>query len=356
MPKKVAINGFGRIGRAAFKILTNTPNPGSIISPRLSGVEIEIVAINDLTPPETLAYLLKYDSVYGKAIVDVEGKSSEGKDYGGLRYNNKTIPVFHEKDPENLPWAELGVDIVIESTGFFTNYEDAAKHIKAGAKKVVISAPSKSAENEFGRTLVIGTDKTTELIEGNLAPNVVSNASCTTNCISPVIQVISNEFGIENALMTTIHGYTSTQNLVDGPNKNLRRARAAAENIIPSTTGAAIATTKVIDNLNNKFDGIAFRVPVPTGSVSDITMLVSNDVSVEQINQVLINASNEDRFQGILTTTTEAIVSTDIIGDYHSAIIDLELTKVVGRLVKVVAWYDNEWGYSNRLSEMVELI
>lgn len=355
MPKKIAINGFGRIGRAVFKILTNTPNPGALISPRLRGVEVEVVAINDLTPPETLAYLLKYDTVYGKSIVDVTGKSSEKGDFGGIKYDTKTIPIFHEKDPEKLPWEKLGVDVVVESTGFFTNFDDAAKHITAGAKKVVISAPSKSEEGQGGTTMVIGTDQTAKNLDKG-GHNIISNASCTTNCISPIIQVIKNEFGIKNALMSTIHGYTSTQNLVDGPNSKLRRARAAAQNIIPSTTGAAIATTKVVDGLEGVFDGVAFRVPVPTGSVSDITMVLDKDVTAEEINNAIIRASDSAFFKDILTTTKDQIVSSDIIGDYHSAVVDLELTKVVGNLAKVVAWYDNEWGYSNRLAEMAVLI
>ena len=328
---RVGINGFGRIGRLAFRAGWNNP-------------EIEFVHINEIKGGvATAAHLLEFDSVHGRWHKNITVKEDK------FILDGKTVTFSEHSTPQQVPWADLGVDLVIESSGKFRTPETLNPYFEHGVKKVVVAAPVK----EKALNIVVGVN---DHLYNPEKHHLLTAASCTTNCISPVIQVISNEFGIENALMTTIHGYTSTQNLVDGPNKNLRRARAAAENIIPSTTGAAIATTKVIDNLNNKFDGIAFRVPVPTGSVSDITMLVSNDVSVEQINQVLINASNEDRFQGILTTTTEAIVSTDIIGDYHSAIIDLELTKVVGRLVKVVAWYDNEWGYSNRLSEMVELI
>jgi len=353
MPTKVAINGFGRIGRAVFKVLTNTANPGCLISPILVNADVEIVAINDLTDPATLAYLLKYDSVYGRLDVSVEGKSSEDKSFGGIKFQGKVIPVLSERDPEKLPWKELDVDVVIESTGFFIKYEDSQKHIVAGAKHVVISAPAKGDENDNNSTQVFGTDKTSNLFDSKDSPKIVSNASCTTNCVSPVVQVITSAFGVEKALMTTVHGYTSTQNLVDGPNSKLRRARAAAINIVPSSTGAAIATTKVVPGLEGLFDGIAFRVPVPTGSVSDITFVTKKDVTVEEVNNALIKASKSERLKNILLASNESIVSTDIIGMYYSAIVDLEYTKVVGgNLVKVVAWYDNEWGYSNRLAEM----
>lgn len=357
MPIKVAINGFGRIGRAVFKILTNTPNPGCLISPNLSGADVEVVAINDLTDPSTLAYLLKYDSVYGRLDLEVEGKTSEDKLVGGIKFNGKVIPVFAEKDPEKLSWKTLKVDVVIESTGFFTNYQDAQKHITAGAKHVVISAPAKGEENENNSTQVFGTEKTASIFESGKAQLVVSNASCTTNCVSPVTQVIESAFGIEKALMSTVHAYTSTQNLVDGPNKKLRRTRAAAVNIVPSTTGAATATTKVIPQLDGMFDGIAFRVPVAIGSVSDITFVTKKNVTVEDVNNALLKACSHPLLKNIMTVSKDPIVSSDIIGTYYSAIVDLEYTKVVGgNLVKVVAWYDNEWGYSNRLAEMTVMI
>jgi len=353
MPINIAINGFGRIGRAVFKILTNTPNPRCIISPVLTNADVEIVAINDLTDPETLAYLLKYDSVYGRSSLEIEGKSSKDKSVGGLKINGKVIPVLSEKNPENLPWEKLDVDVVIESTGFFTNYQDANKHITAGAKHVVISAPAKGDENENNSTQVIGTDKTAMVFESGKSPSIVSNGSCTTNCVSSVTQAIESAFGIEKALMSTVHGYTSTQNLVDGPNKKIRRARAAAVNIVPSSTGAAVATTKVIPQLDGMFDGIAFRVPVPTGSVSDITFVTKKKVTVNEVNDALTKASSSPLFKNVLLTSNESLVSSDIIGMYYSAIVDLEYTKVAGgNLVKVVAWYDNEWGYSNRLAEM----
>jgi glyceraldehyde 3-phosphate dehydrogenase len=357
MPIKVAINGFGRIGRATFKILTNTPNPGCLISPVLANADVEVVAINDLTDPATLAYLLKYDSVYGRSDSQIEGKSSEDKSVGGIKFNGKVIPVFAEKDPVNLPWKKLEVDVVIESTGFFTNYTDSQKHITAGAKRVVISAPSKGEENDDNSIQVFGTEKTALVVESEKKPLIVSNASCTTNCVSPVMQVMESAFGVEKALMSTIHGYTSSQNLVDGPNKKIRLTRAAGLNIIPSSTGAAIATTKVISQLQEKFDGIAFRVPVPTGSVSDITFVTKKNVTVEEVNNAFVKAMEHPLWKNVLVASNESIVSTDVIGTYYSAIVDLEYTKVVGgNLVKVVAWYDNEWGYSSRLAEMAVIL
>ena len=353
MPIKIAINGFGRIGRAVFKILTNTPNHGCLVSPALLNVEVDIVAINDLTDPATLAYLLKYDSVYGRSDYNIEGKSSEDKSVGGLKFNDKVIPVFSEKDPENLPWRKLAVDVVIESTGFFTKYEDAQKHITAGAKYVVISAPAKGDEDENNSTQVFGTEKTAEVFESEHKPVIISNASCTTNSVSPVTQVIESAFGVEKALMSTIHAYTSSQSLVDGPNSKIRLTRSAGLNIIPSSTGAAIATTKVVPSLEGMFDGIAFRVPVAIGSVSDITFVTKKNVTVEGVNNALTKACSHPMLKNVLLTSKEPIVSTDIIGTYYSGIVGVEYTKVVGgNLVKIVALYDNEWGYSNRLAEM----
>ncbi|PIZ47018.1 type I glyceraldehyde-3-phosphate dehydrogenase [candidate division WWE3 bacterium CG_4_10_14_0_2_um_filter_41_14] len=368
-PIRVAINGFGRVGRQAFKAAFGvTRGSRMVLSDRIHADDIEVVAINDLTDPRTLAHLLRYDSIYGRyhkeiliehnhEVVDWEGHTSsddhaiemdEGPTF--LIINGRRVQVFSQKDPEQLPWADLNVDVVLESTGFFTKYEDAKKHIKAGAKKVIISAPGKGEEGSDGRTLIFGTEDTEK---GFGTHDVVSNASCTTNCISPVIQILVSRFGVEKSLMTTIHGYTASQNLVDGPNKNLRRGRAAAENIIPSSTGAAIATGYVIPSLAGKFDGIAMRVPVPVGSISDITAVLSKDVTVEEVNETLIEMSRHPLYKGILVTTQEPIVSTDIIGNPASSIVDLEFTRVVGgNMVKVVAWYDNEWGYSNRLVEM----
>ncbi len=325
---KVAINGFGRIGRTAFKIAFD----------KFSS-ELEIVGINDLTDSKTLAHLLKYDSNYG--VWDHEVSSDEKN----IIVDGKKYEVFAQKEPDKLPWGDLGVDVVIESTGRFTDKEGASLHLKAGAKKVVISAPAKGGGVP---TLVLGVNAQTYSNE-----EVINNASCTTNCIAPVAEVINNKFGILKALMTTIHGYTQDQNLQDGPHKDLRRARAAAQNIVPTSTGAAIATTETIPALKGLFDGVAIRVPVSVGSMSDFTFLLSKKVTVEEVNKVLQEAS-EGALKGILAVTDEPIVSSDIVGRSESAIVDLGLTQVVdGDLVKVFAWYDNEFGYSNRLVEQV---
>jgi len=334
---RIAINGFGRIGRAAFKIA-------------LLQKDIEVVAINDLTDPRVLAHLLQYDTVYGKydkTVTANEQKPVKSKDcVGSLRVGNKNIPVLSQKEPNKLPWKALGVDVVIESTGFFTKQKDAKLHLKAGARAVVISAPAKDEETQ---TYVRGVNT------GNgVSEKIVSNASCTTNCISPVVSVVQDAFGIEKAMMTTIHSYTSTQNIVDGPHKDPRRGRAAAQNIVPTTTGAAIATTKAIPELAGKFDGMAVRVPTIDGSISDITMIVSRDVTEAEVNKAFVKASKNPRFKNILSVTDEPLVSSDIIGSPYSAIVDVNFTKVVdGNMLKVLAWYDNEWGYSNRLVEMV---
>ncbi len=333
---KVAINGFGRIGRQAFKIALEKP-------------EIEVVGINDLTNPEVLAHLLKYDTNYGAYSAKV------GFDEKHVIIDGVKFPVFAEKEPENLPWKKLGVDVVIESTGRFTDSEKASAHIKAGARRVVISAPAK--DEGITQTIVLGVNK-----DAFSDQKIVSNASCTTNCIAPVIYLLQEKFGIEKAMMTTIHSYTAEQNLVDAPppggkSNDLRRARSAAENIIPTTTGAAISVTQVIPELKGKFDGVAFRVPTPVGSLSDFTLLLSKNTTKEEINKVFTDAVKSPRLKGILEVTNEQIVSSDIIGNPASCIIDLSLTQVVdGNFVKVVAWYDNEFGYSNRLVEEVIMV
>lgn len=330
--KKIAINGFGRIGRQFFKAALSKK------------AKFEIVALNDLTTPENLAYLLKYDTAYGPSKLKV----SYGKD--SLTVNGKKYPIFTEKDPSKLPWKQFGVDTVVECTGFFTDSKGAALHLHAGAKKVVISAPGKG---EDVATILRGVNEK----KLKNSTKIISNASCTTNCIAPVIEVINNKYGIKKSLMTTIHATTATQKTVDGPDaKDFRRGRSILNNIIPSTTGAAIATTLAIPSLKGKFDGISMRVPVITGSVSDITMVTKKKVTVEEVNDFLTKMSKHPLYKGILGVSNEELVSTDIIGRTESSIVDLTMTKVVeGDLVKVCAWYDNEWGYSNRLVEMVEL-
>ena len=328
MSYKVAINGFGRIGRNAFKIAMGHP-------------DLEIIAVNDLTSTETLAYLLKHDSNYGTYHEEV------GHDDQNLIVSGKKIRVTAEKDPALLPWKDMGIDIVIESTGRFTKFEDASKHLQAGAKRVVISGPGKG---EGVGTFVIGVN------EHDLSPadTVVSNASCTTNCITPVAVVIEEKFGIEKAMMTTVHSYTASQSLQDAPSKDVREGRNAAENIVPTTTGAATAAAKAFPALKGKFDGLSIRVPTPVVSLSDFTFVTTKEVTVEEVNAALTAATKEPRFEGILDVTSEPLVSSDFIGNPHSGIVDLALTNVVGgNLLKVVAWYDNEWGYSNRLVENV---
>lgn len=332
MKTKVAINGFGRIGRNAFKIAQANP-------------QLEIVAINDLTQPETLAYLLKHDSNYGTYGKDVSF------DENHIIVDGESILVTAEKEPANLPWKEMGVDVVIESTGRFTHPEDAGKHLKAGAKRVVISAPEKGGGKHD--TFVIGANEH-KLTGGH---TVVSNASCTTNCIAPIMAVLSDKIGIEKSMMTTVHSYTASQALQDAPSKDLREGRNAAENIVPTTTGAAIAAALTVPEIDGVFDGMSIRVPTPVVSLSDITLVSKKKVTIEEVNQILTDAAAEPRYQGVLRVTDEELVSRDFIGDSHSCIIDLKLTNVVaGDLVKVVAWYDNEWGYSNRLVEMVVLV
>ncbi len=325
---RVAINGFGRIGRAAFKIA-------------LQKKGIEVVAINDLTEPSVLAHLLKYDTAYGhfRSEVSVTAK--------GIAIDGVEYPMFAEPVPEKLPWKELDIDVVLECTGRFTDKDAASKHLTAGAKKVILSAPSKGDDGSVP-TFLIGVNH-----EQYREEPVLSNASCTTNSLAPIAQILHEHFGIEKALMTTIHSYTADQNIQDGPHKDLRRARAAASNIVPTTTGAAIAVTQVIPELKGKFDGLAVRVPTIVVSLTDFTFLLKKQTTVEEINTVLKEASESPRYRQVLAVTNEPLVSSDFIGSPVSSTVDLSLTAVVaGDLVKVVAWYDNEWGYSNRLVEM----
>ncbi len=329
---KIAINGFGRIGRAAFKIASEKK-------------DLEIVAINDLTEAPILAHLLKYDTAYGHYRKDVSAEA------GKLVVDGRSFPVLAEPDPKKLPWGELGVDVVLECTGRFTDKEGSSQHLEAGAKKVILSAPSKGDDGAVP-TFLIGVNEETYGAE-----TVLSNASCTTNSLAPVAKVLEEKFGIAKALMTTIHSYTADQNLQDGPHKDLRRARAAAENIVPTTTGAAIAVTQVMPELQGLFDGLSVRVPTIVVSLTDFTFLLKKKTTKEEINQALKDAAREERFRKVLAVTEEPLVSSDFIGNPYSSIVDLSLTKVIdGDLVKVVAWYDNEWGYSNRLVEMAELI
>lgn len=332
MKIRIAINGFGRIGRNAFKIAQ-------------ANQQIEVVAINDLTAPENLAYLLKHDSNYGNYQKEVSFDDKH------LIVDGERVQVTAEKDPAALPWKELGVDVVIESTGRFTKHEDLSKHLTAGAKKVVLSAPEK--HDHYHDTYVIGANAD----HINPEHHIISNASCTTNCIAPVMAVLSKALGIEKSLMTTVHSYTASQALQDAPSKDVREGRNAAQNIVPTTTGAAIAAALTVPELKDKFDGLSIRVPSPVVSLSDITFVSKRKTSVEEVNQILTDAAATPEYQGILSVTTEELVSKDLLGDSHSAIVDANLTNVVaGDLVKVVAWYDNEWGYSNRLVEMVVLV
>ena len=327
MKTKIAINGFGRIGRNSFKIAFERD-------------DLEIVAVNDLTDTKTLAHLLKHDSNYGAY------ERSVSFDENNLIVENKKIRVLAEKDPGRLPWKEMGVDVVIESTGLFVEPEKAKAHIAAGAKKVVISAPAKG---EGAETIVIGVneDKIGE------SGDIISNASCTTNCITPVMAVLEANFGIEKAMMTTMHAYTPSQRLLDAPAKDLREARNAATNLVPTTTGASIAAAKAMPALEGIFGGLSVRVPLPVVSLSDFVIITKREVTAEEVNDVFKKAAAEPYYQGILAVTEEELVSSDFIGNSHSAIVDLKLTSVIGgTLLKVVAWYDNEWGYCNSLAEI----
>ena len=331
MTVKIGINGFGRIGRNYFRAAL------------AKGSDLDIVAVNDLTDNKSLAHLLKYDSITGRldATVELDGDR--------IIVNGKPIIVLAERDPANLPWGELGVDIVIESTGRFTKADDVRKHIAGGAKKVLVSAPA-SVDNVA--TIVLGVN---EGIYDPAVHDVISNASCTTNCLAPLAKVLLDNFGIERGLMTTIHAYTADQNLQDGPHSDLRRARAAAINIIPTSTGAAKALGIVIPELVGKLDGYALRVPVPTGSITDLTVETTRQVTVEEVNAAY-KAAAEGPLKGILKYTEDPIVSSDIVSDPHSSIFDAGLTKVLGSQVKVASWYDNEWGYANRLVDLTEYV
>lgn len=327
---RVAINGFGRIGRAFVRQSFDRP-------------EIELVAINDLGSLEDLAYLLQHDTVYGRAPFPVEAGE------GVLRINGKDVRYVSEKDPAALPWKELDIDVVVEATGLFTNYEKANGHITAGAKKVVITGPVKE-DSALGATILMGLD---ESKFGTCA--VTSNASCTTNASSPVIAILDESIGIEKAILSTTHAYTASQSIVDGPSKkDVKEGRAAAQNIVPTSTGAAVAVTKAYPTLSGKFDGISLRVPVPAGSIADITFIAKKATSVEEVNAALKKAAGEARWQGVFKTTDEELVSSDIIGERFASIADLGMTRVVdGNLVKVLAWYDNEAGYTHTLVEHV---
>lgn len=326
---KVAINGLGRIGRAAFKVIMDTP-------------ELELVGVNDIAPIDTIEYLLKYDSVYGRynRALSVDGDK--------FVVDGHEVPYFSERDPEQLPWGDLGVDVVFECTGIFTNMEGLQKHANAGARFVILSAPAKGAE--VG-TVVHGVNDAGDA-------NILSCASCTTNSIAPVMEILNRRVGVKKALMTTVHSYTSTQSLVDSPQKKKRRGRAAALNIVPTSTGAAIATTKALPELEGRFDGTALRVPTPVGSVSDITLVTERPVTVEELNNIFREEAQSDRYKGVMAVSEDEIVSSDIVMDPHAAVVDLTSTQVVdGDLVKIMSWYDNEWGYTNNMiNEALSLI
>tara|TARA_B110000444_G_C18841676_1_gene599344 strand:+ start:252 stop:1241 length:990 start_codon:yes stop_codon:yes gene_type:complete len=326
--KRIAINGFGRIGRLAFRVMQNRS-------------DVNIIAINDLTDVTTLAHLLKYDSVHGKfdgAVKVVDGN---------LVVNGNTVKVTAERNPSDLPWGELAIDVVIESTGVFTHADTASGHIKAGAKKVVISAPAKGDL----KTVVLGVND--DILEDG--DTIVSNASCTTNCLAPMAKILNDSFGLKKGFITTIHAYTSDQRLQDAPHKDLRRSRAAAVNMIPTSTGAAVAVGLVLPELAGKLDGLAIRVPTPTGSVTDLTVELDRDVTIEEVNAVM-KAAAEGPMKGILSYCEDPIVSSDIVGDSHSCIYDVDLTRVSGNLVKVFGWYDNEAGYATRVADLVECV
>ena len=327
MKKRIAINGFGRIGRQAFKIAMERD-------------DIEVVAVNDLTDIKSLAHLLKYDSTYGEYDHEVDF------DEESLSVDKHKVRVLSVAEPKYLPWKELGVDVVVECTGFFTDPAKCMAHIKSGAKKVVISAPAKG---DGADTIVLGVNDDQIAVAGG----IISCASCTTNCISPVMAILENNFGVEKAMMSTVHSYTSDQRLLDSPHSDPRRARSAGINIVPTSTGASISAGEVIPTLKGVFGGTSYRVPTPTVSICDIVALLKTDVTAKEINEVFRKCASEPYYQGILLATDEELVSSDFIGNAYSAIVDLPLTQVVGgNLAKVVAWYDNEWGYSNRLVEL----
>jgi len=326
---KIAINGFGRVGRAVFKIAVENP-------------EVEIMAINDLAPLENLVYLLKYDTVYGNYKHKIEIKD------GNLVVSGKQVKVLSEKEPAKLPWKDLDIDLVVESTGVFKDRESISGHLKAGAGKVILTAPTK---DESIKTIIFGVN------DGEIKPedDIIASASCTTNCVSPMMKVLDDKFGVEKSLMSTIHSYTSTQALIDGPNKkDLRRGRAAACNIVPASTGAAIATSLALPQLKNIFDGMAYRVPTPAGSISDVVVVLKKETTPEEISKAFQEAA-AGSMKGVLKTTEEPLVSSDILGSFYSVIVQNDLTKVIGgNLVKVVGWYDNEWGYSCRVIDLAK--
>jgi glyceraldehyde 3-phosphate dehydrogenase len=331
MTVRVGINGFGRIGRNFFR------------AAKQSGADIDFVAVNDLGSLETMAHLLKYDSVLGVLPDEIRATKD------GIKVGDDLLTVLSERDPKNLPWGELGVDVVIESTGFFTKRDDAAMHVEAGAPTVIVSAPSAGAD----LTVVYGVN------HKEYKPKlhqVISNASCTTNCFVPLVKVLDDAFGVENGLMTTIHAYTGDQQLVDGPHSDLRRARGAAINIVPTSTGAARATSLVMESMKGKLDGTSFRVPVPTGSITDFTANLKKSATVEEINAAYKKAARSGPLKGILAYTEDPIVSSDIVNDPHSSIFDAGMTMSMGTLVKVCSWYDNEWGYSSRLVDLVSYV
>jgi glyceraldehyde 3-phosphate dehydrogenase len=328
MTVRIGINGFGRIGRNFFR------------AAKERGADIDFVAVNDLGSLDTMAHLLKYDSVMGTLPQKISATKS------GIRVGNDTLRVLSERNPADLPWGDLGVDVVIESTGFFTKREDAAKHVEAGAGRVIVSAPSAGAD----LTVVFGVNHKDFRKSQHL---VISNASCTTNCFVPLVKVLDDAFGVANGLMTTIHAYTGDQQLVDGPHQDLRRARGAAINIVPTSTGAARATSLVMESMKGKLDGTSFRVPVPTGSITDFTANLKKKASVDDINAAYEAAASKGDLKGILRYTEDPIVSSDIVGDPASSIFDAGMTMVNGKMAKVCSWYDNEWGYSNRLVDLV---
>jgi glyceraldehyde 3-phosphate dehydrogenase len=331
MTIRVGINGFGRIGRNFFRAVKE------------QGADIDFVAANDLGSVATMAHLLKNDSVMGR----FDGEVKEHAD--GIEVDGDVIKILAERDPGKLPWGDLGVDVVIESTGFFTSKEKAIAHVEAGAPRVIVSAPATNADATF----VVGVNEDTFDPENHI---VVSNASCTTNCFVPMIKVLDDAFGVEKGLMNTIHAYTGDQQLVDGPHSDLRRARAAAINIVPTSTGAARATGLVLQSLQGKLDGTSLRVPVPTGSITDFTGVLKTDATVEQVNEAFAAAASDGRLKGILKYSEEPLVSSDIVGTPYSVTFDSGLTMAMGNLVKILGWYDNEWGYSNRLVDLTKIV
>lgn len=320
---KVAINGLGRIGRAAFKIILDTP-------------ELDLVAVNDIVPIDNLAYLLRYDTVYGRYEKRIEAEGDH------LIVDGKQYRVLHQEDPAQLPWSDLGIDVVFECTGIFTKKEGLQKHLQAGAKYAILSAPSKS---EDVPTVVYGVNRS-----GEDSAQMISCASCTTNCITPVVEVMGRRIGLKKAIMTTIHAYTASQGIVDGPSKKIRRGRAAAANFVPTSTGAAIATTRALPQYAGKFDGVAVRGPVPVGSLADMVFLTERETTVDEVNRMFREEAQSERYRGILGVSEDPIVSSDIIRDPRASIVDLGMTQVVdGDLVKVMSWYDNEWGYASQM-------